>query len=420
MKRKFVFICCLLVCSLVFNMTVKADNGPANIGALNINDYYTENDYHSHYLYYPNSSLTIDPLEGSSYDLETNTLTLNNIKGPYEIAIMLMGEDFKINVVGYNEIRNIVSYSDKDYITNVNIIGDGTLIINKDLNDKDEPIYIYNGNLVVEENVNLIMYAPATSDDDDYEPLLVEVYNDFDSSNTIQFKNNQQVEIVSDKRKKMVNGIAFIEDPDDSPYEIKIVTKDEKKYALEKVGNSYYVSKVELMKYNDYYFLDVSTVEDVDDINQLAYSFASEEEVSDAGYVIGDTITINYRTYFEYGFYVLEDSDGNEYAVYADDDRFVFDFTDDIIKLKDNNDYTAFKVNENFNIEDNFYYVNGDKLKLVYDAFEYKLEGTEYTTNIKKEEKNNNPKTGDSIIEITLVLVISLLVLVFNKKHQMV
>ncbi len=170
------------------------------------------------------------------------------------------------------------------------------------------------------------------------------------------------------------------------------------------------------MKYGDYYFLDVSTVEDLDNLEEFAYKFDSEEAVTTAGgYAIGDTITINYRTYFEYGFYVLEDSDGNEYAVYEDDDRFVFDFTDDIIKLKDNNDYTVFKVNENFNIEDDFYYVNGDKLKLVYDAFEYKLEGTEYTTNIKKEEKNNNPKTGDNLIEYITISIISTYILIKRK-----
>ena len=420
MKRKL-FMATLICCLFCFGFIgiVNAKNGPSNIGELNVADYYVEDDYHSHYLYNPGGSEPLNPIEGTSYDIETNTLTLNNVKGPYEIAIALMGEDFKINVVGYNEIRNIFSYANDDYITNVNIIGDGTLVINKNKTDNDRPIAIESGSLIVGENVNLSMYAPETSNKPNYEPILIKIYSNNKDVDAIQFKNNQNVDITSESydtsTKKKIRGVAFVED---HPYEFEIVTKDGKQYALETDTDEgkYYVSKVELMKINDHYFLDATSVENPDNIDELAYTYTRLEDVTADGYVIGDTVNINYRTYFEYDFYLLKDADGNEYTVYADDSRFVFDFSGETIKLADGNDYEIFKVNENFTYDDENYYVNGNKLSVVYEpGYLYTLKGTSFVTLDKEKKESNNPKTKDNIIEYLSILIISTYILIKRK-----
>ena len=414
MKRKL-FMATLICCLFCFGFIgiVNAKNGPSNMGELNVADYYVEDDWHSHYLYNPIGSEPLDPLEGTSYDIETNTLTLNNVKGPYEIVISLMGEDFKINVVGYNEIRNIVSYADEDYITNVNIIGDGTLVINKNKTDKDRPIAIVSGSLIVGENVNLSLYAPETSNKPNYEPLLILIYSNNNNLDAIQFKNNQNVDITSESyntsTKKEIRGVAFVED---NPYEFKIVTKDGKQYALEIDGGDYYVSKMELMKINDHYFLDATSVEDLDDINELAYTYDSLEAVTADGYVIGDTVNINYRAYFEYYFYLLKDADGNEYTIYTDDSRFVFDFTGEKIKLADGNDYEIFEVNENFDIPQN----DDENYYVVYEpGYLYTLKGTSFVTLDKEKKESKNPKTKDNIICYLSILIISTYVLIKRK-----
>lgn len=67
-----------------------------------------------------------------SYDRETNTLTLNNYKNKTAgIATNMMGDDFKINLIGDNEIGGIGSYGDA-WGGSINICGNGSLVINAD------------------------------------------------------------------------------------------------------------------------------------------------------------------------------------------------------------------------------------------------------------------------------------------------
>ena len=252
--------------------------------------------------------------------------------------------------------------------------------------------------------------------------FLIKIYSNNKDLDAIQFKNNQNVDITSESydtsSKKKIRGVAFVED---HPYDFKIVTKDGKQYALETDPDEgkYYVSKVELMKINDHYFLDATSVEHPNNINELAYTYTSIDEVTADGYVIGDAVNINYRTYFEYDFYLLKDAEGNEYTVYTDDDTFVFDFTGETIKLADGNNYEIFKVNENFDIpqnDDENYYVNGNKLSVVYEpGYLYTLKGTYFETSNKEKKESKNPKTKDNIICYLSILIISTYILIKRK-----
>lgn len=78
------------------------------------------------------SSKGTNSIDGMSYDRETNTLTLNNYKNKTAgIATNMMGDDFKINLIGDNEIGGIGSYGDA-WGGSINICGNGSLVINAD------------------------------------------------------------------------------------------------------------------------------------------------------------------------------------------------------------------------------------------------------------------------------------------------
>lgn len=78
------------------------------------------------------SSKGTNSIDGMSYDRKTNTLTLNNYKNKSAgIATNMMGDDFKINLIGDNEIGGIGSYGDA-WGGSINICGNGSLVINAD------------------------------------------------------------------------------------------------------------------------------------------------------------------------------------------------------------------------------------------------------------------------------------------------
>ena len=68
---------------------------------------------------------------GASYDLETNTLTLNNVKSKNAIlGVLAMGDDFKIKLEGYNEFAAIMSMG-MEWGGSITLIGDGELVLGR-------------------------------------------------------------------------------------------------------------------------------------------------------------------------------------------------------------------------------------------------------------------------------------------------
>ena len=98
---------------------------------------------------------------GASYDLETNTLTLKNVTlKNTSLMLMDMGDDFKINLIGYNELGEIAS-SAGTRGGSVTITGNGELVVNR---TKDFYGITISANetystLTVEETVKLKAYA---------------------------------------------------------------------------------------------------------------------------------------------------------------------------------------------------------------------------------------------------------------------
>lgn len=108
---------------------VKAANGPCDTGDWAYAYINVRNGEESTLLF---SSKGTNSIDGMAYDRETNTLTLNNYKNKTAgIATNMMGDDFKINLIGDNEIGGIGSYGDA-WGGSINICGNGSLVINAD------------------------------------------------------------------------------------------------------------------------------------------------------------------------------------------------------------------------------------------------------------------------------------------------
>lgn len=108
------------------------------------------------------SSKETNSIAGMSYDRETNTLTLNNYKNKTAgIATNMMGDDFKINLIGDNEIGGIGSYGDA-WGGSINICGNGSLVINADrANDYGVAFFAEGTNSVlsVADTCNVTIYS---------------------------------------------------------------------------------------------------------------------------------------------------------------------------------------------------------------------------------------------------------------------
>ncbi len=111
--------------------------------------------------------------KGASYDLETNTLTLKNVKAKYSLLTLLaMGDDFKINLIGYNELGCIVSSAGKRG-GSITITGSGELVLNRTKEFGGIAISAEEtaSKLTIEENVKFKAYASPQ-----FEMSSVEIY----------------------------------------------------------------------------------------------------------------------------------------------------------------------------------------------------------------------------------------------------
>lgn len=113
-------------------MTVQASNGPntGEYSAAYINIYNRGGTNTNHFVYVTGSQKA-ETVKGAVYDKKTNTLTLTNYKHPtMSIEANEMGDDFKIKLVGDNQIKSLIVWG-YGYGGSVEILGDGTLTINK-------------------------------------------------------------------------------------------------------------------------------------------------------------------------------------------------------------------------------------------------------------------------------------------------
>lgn len=138
---------------------VKAANGPCDTGAWAYAYINVRNGEESNLLF---SSEGTNSIDGMSYDRESNTLTLNNYKSSTTVIVTnMMGDDFKINLVGDNEIGSIGSYGDA-WGGSINISGNGSLVINADKSDDYGIAFFAEGTnsvLSVADTCNVTIYS---------------------------------------------------------------------------------------------------------------------------------------------------------------------------------------------------------------------------------------------------------------------
>ncbi len=189
------FLAVLLAFSVMAPITVFAENGPYPVdpeseeinldefSALGLMDAET---FDIGILYPQTDDYPLpDIFSGASYDLETNTLTLKNVKAKNAmLSASEMGDDFKIKLIGYNELGGIIS-SSASRGGSITITGEGELVVNR----KKElgGIYIDAGEtasfLRIEETVKLKVYSDSVAGIDS-----IAVYNSsiLDENNIIQ------------------------------------------------------------------------------------------------------------------------------------------------------------------------------------------------------------------------------------------
>lgn len=138
---------------------VKAANGQCDTGDWAYAYINVRNGEESNLLF---SSEGTNSIDGMSYDRESNTLTLNNYKSSTTVIVTnMMGDDFKINLVGDNEIGSIGSYGDA-WGGSINISGNGSLVINADKSDDYGIAFFAEGTnsvLSVADTCNVTIYS---------------------------------------------------------------------------------------------------------------------------------------------------------------------------------------------------------------------------------------------------------------------
>ena len=138
-----VLMATLMLLTLLMPLSVFAENGPYPVDWENITEEQLEEvetvsmislmDYNTFEFGYLYPKLMADTLpvakSGISYDEKTNTLKLNNFKGDEMLVMSAMGDDFKIEVIGYNEIGSIGSL-DMEWGGSITVTGSGSLVVN--------------------------------------------------------------------------------------------------------------------------------------------------------------------------------------------------------------------------------------------------------------------------------------------------
>ena len=105
---------------------------------------------------------TVETVSGFSYDKKTNTLTIKNVKQPkWVLNVNEMGTDFKIKLVGTNELYGVTAWG-FGYAGSIEFTGTGKLTLNK-AKTRSEAFIMYAENskavLKVGKKVTLNAYA---------------------------------------------------------------------------------------------------------------------------------------------------------------------------------------------------------------------------------------------------------------------
>lgn len=134
-------------------------------------------------------------IKGLSYNAKTNTLTINNYKNSgAHLDVNEMGDDFKIKVVGTNELQNIQVWGYM-YGGSLTVTGKGKLTVNKNKNFGLPAIYLRSelsaSKFVCDKNVKLTVYTSNTNTNAGSQYAILSTENT-KSSGVITFKTSNK------------------------------------------------------------------------------------------------------------------------------------------------------------------------------------------------------------------------------------
>ena len=234
-------------------MTVQAANGPntGEYSAAYISIYNRGGTNTNHFVYVTGSQKA-ETVKGAVYDKKTNTLTLTNYKHPtMSIEANEMGDDFKIKLVGDNQIKSLIVWG-YGYGGSVEILGDGTLTINKNKGKNC-------GITMQPEGTKAVLKVSGKA--------VVDVYAGTDKMpfyvNSISEKYKNCVDADTDKTLKteaaytdryIMHHVVCLSD---TPYVFDVYTKDgdaNSKYAIQIYDTSYYIYKLIYCKSLNLYY----------------------------------------------------------------------------------------------------------------------------------------------------------------------
>ena len=233
-------------------MTVRAANGP-NTGENSVAYIIIYNgDGTSTYHLYATGTQKTDTVKGAAYDKKTNTLTLTNYKQPaMSIEVNEMGDDFKIKLVGDNQIKGLTVWG-YGYGGSVEVFGDGTLTVNKNKED--------GGRITMQPEGTKAVFKVSGK-------AVIDVYAGTDNIpfyvNSISEKYKDCVEAEGDKALKtetayndqyiMHHVVTLSDEP--SVFEVYMKEGDaDSKYAIKMYDTSYYIYKLIYCKELNLYY----------------------------------------------------------------------------------------------------------------------------------------------------------------------
>ena len=233
-------------------MTVRAASGP-NTGENSVAYIIIYNgDGTSTYHLYATGTQKTDTVKGAAYDKKTNTLTLTNYKQPaMSIEVNEMGDDFKIKLVGDNQIKGLTVWG-YGYGGSVEVFGDGTLTVNKNKED--------GGRITMQPEGTKAVFKVSGK-------AVIDVYAGTDNIpfyvNSISEKYKDCVEAEGDKALKtetayndqyiMHHVVTLSDEP--SVFEVYMKEGDaDSKYAIKMYDTSYYIYKLIYCKELNLYY----------------------------------------------------------------------------------------------------------------------------------------------------------------------
>lgn len=236
-------------------MTVRAANGP-NSGkdSYAFINFYDDVQNTNHLLYTSeNNGGKTETVKGAVYDKKTNTLTLTNYKqSNVRIQVNEMGDDFKIRLVGENQILCLTVWG-YGYGGSVEILGDGTLTVNRDkVKDITGIAMVPEGTkAVLKVSGNAVVDAYASEKDKPfYVHTISEKFKDCVDADTDKVL---KTETAYDDRYITHHVVTLSDEP--SVFEVYMKDGDaDSKYAINLYDTSYYIYKLIYCKELNLYY----------------------------------------------------------------------------------------------------------------------------------------------------------------------